>query len=206
MSEGMIGLLSLDEVRGAVGDLVLKLVGSEGPTYAAELKKFVLKQPCWPREARQPSGPLMEGSQCTTAWPAPGEVFELTMEKPFTGLAMVRDTGFSNLREWRFTGKEITKPVTKRFKLIEIGYQQNFESVKRELGKHGTIPEGQWRKAATQKFSGAPGRPVGVADSSWVGPVGGVNFPYVSGDDGDGHFYWTDDDFGGGWLWLVEVK
>lgn len=47
MSEGMIGLVPLDEIRGVAKDLFEKLTGREGPTFAAELKKFVLKEPCW---------------------------------------------------------------------------------------------------------------------------------------------------------------
>lgn len=172
-------------------------VKDEGGTFE-DLRRLKEK-----KVSRRLAAVLMEGRQ--VAWPRPGEVFELTIDTPFPGLDMVRDDGYGNWQEWRFTGSEITVPETKRFELVEIGYQPNFEAVKRELGKHGTIPQGQWRKALRQKFSLAHGRLVGVADSSWVSPGGGVGFPYVHGG-GFGYFDWAGRGFSDDWFWLVEVK
>lgn len=78
-------------------------------------------------------------------YPQDGEVFELSITEPFTGLQMITDEGFTGT--WRFTGQEIAEPQTRKFKLVSIGYQPSFEAVKEELARHGKIPQGQWRKA-----------------------------------------------------------
>ena len=137
------------------------------------------------------------------SYPKDGEVFSLTITKPFTGLEMVRDDGFKNWLEWRFAREEIVAPQTKRFMLVWIGYQPNFESVERELKKHGRIPQGQWRKAFKKAFPQTDGSWIGVADSAWVRPSGRVNFPCVS-DHGES-FCWTDSAFDTSWRWLVEA-
>lgn len=146
----------------------------------------------------------LEAQTFKPASPADHEIFSLTITKPFTGLEMVRDDGFKDWRLWKFTGKEIATPQTKRFKLVLIGEQPNFEAVVRELKKHGRIPQGQWRKAFKEAFPETDGSLIGVADSSWVSPSGGVHFPCVAGY-GNEYFGWTGRGFGDDWRWLVEV-
>jgi len=136
-------------------------------------------------------------------YPKDGEVFELSIKEPFTGLQMVKDDGFTG--NWQFTGQEIIEPQTKRFKLVSIGYQPNFEAVKTELAKHGKIPQGQWRKAFKKAYPKTDGSPIGVADASWVRSSGSVRFPYVY-SDGDEYFYWPGHVFNDDWRWLVEAK
>ena len=87
------------------------------------------------------------------------------------------------------------------FKFVEIGFQPSFEAVTTELVKRGKIPEGQWREAVKKNFH-ANGRPMGVPDASWSGPVDGWFFPCVGGSGKSG-FSWAGSSFGGGWLWLV---
>lgn len=137
-------------------------------------------------------------------YPADGEIFTLTINRPFTGLEMVRDDGFSNWQEWKFTGQEIAVAQTKRFKLVSIGEQMNWEAIILELVKHGKIPMGQWRKV----FKGAypePDKngPIGIADVSWINPRGSANFPYIN-TDGTERFELTSSIFYGYWRWLVE--
>ena len=139
-------------------------------------------------------------------YPALNEVFELAIIQPFTGLEMVRNDGYTNWQEWRFTGREIFVPQKKKFKLVTIGYQLNFDAVTKELAKHRAILQGQWRTAFKKAFPSPDGKgPIGIADASWVGPHGFVRFPCV---DSGGHpyFHWTAFDFDDGWRWLVEVK
>jgi len=149
---------------------------------------------------------LQDCAQLGIAYPALNEVFELAIIQPFTGLEMVRNDGYTNWQEWRFTGREIFVPQKKKFKLVTIGYQLNFDAVTKELAKHGAIPQGQWRTAFKKAFPSPDGKgPIGIADASWVGPHGFVRFPCV---DSGGHpyFHWTAFDFDDGWRWLVEVK
>ncbi len=151
------------------------------------------------------SNEATEQTELVPLYPADDEVFELSIE-PFTGLEMVRDDGFDNWHKWQFNGKEITERETKRFKLVPVGYQPNFDAVKEKLAKHGTIPQGQWRKAFKKAYPKPDGKgPVGVADASWVNPSGGVGFPCVRGG-GDEYFPWTGNGFLRSSAWLVEVK
>jgi len=137
-------------------------------------------------------------------YPKNNEIFTLTIAEPFTGLEMVRNDGFHSWEEWKFTREEIITPVTKRFKLVSIGYQPNFEAVQQELTNYGKIPQGQWRKAFKKAYPKAHGTWIGVADSSLVDPYGFVSFPCVS-DGGDKNFDWADRSFNDDWQWLVEV-
>ncbi len=140
------------------------------------------------------------------AYPATGKVFELTLNgsDPATHpIEMVRRDGYDNPEKWRFTGKQLDRIKTRSFKLVEIGYQPNFDAACKALKSHGTIPSGQWREAFKARDQKPDGKgPIGVADPSWVSPDGTVNFPCVYGD-GESIFHWTDDDFSDRWRWLV---
>lgn len=148
---------------------------------------------------------LQSCGQFEASYPALSEVFELTIDQPFTGLGMVREDGFTNWQEWRFTGREIV-PQTKRFKLVVVGYQPNFEALTKELTKHGVIPQGQWRKSFKKAFPRPDVKgPIGVADDSWVYPDGNYYFPCVS-RGGLPHFHCAGNAFNARWRWLVECK
>lgn len=139
-------------------------------------------------------------------YPSTDEPFPLTIATPFTGIDMVRLDGFSDWKKWKFSGKEIILPQTNQFKLVQIGYQPNWEAVKAALAHHGIIPQGQWRRAFKEAYPHHDGKgPIGVADASWVSPHGPVRFPSVY-SDGATDFYWTAYDFRVSWRWLVAVQ
>ena len=186
----MLGKLLLSEVRGPRDELEKRLAGADGPIWLKALKKFLRREEVWPR------------------WPAVGEVFKLTLDgnaPENQPLAMLKSDGYDSPERWKHSGKKVGGIETKLFKLVSVGYQPNFESVLRELRKHGRIPGGQWREALKRKFLLPPGRFVGVADSSWVSPHGDAHFPCVRADGSSG-FIWVIDDFDASWLWLIEVK
>jgi hypothetical protein len=138
-------------------------------------------------------------------YPANGVEFELTINEPFTSLDMVRRFGYESAG-WNFSGAEITKPVTKRFKLVPIGAQSNFKAVEMENAKLGIIPDGQWLDAFKKAFSQPDGNgPIGVAKASWVIPRRDACFPYVY-TDGGLSFDWTGHGFSAFSRWLVEVQ
>ncbi len=139
-------------------------------------------------------------------YPVDDEVFTLTIEKPFTGLEMVRDYGFIEWQRWKFFGQEITEPQTKSFKLVSIGRCIDFDMVKRKLTEHGAIPQGQWCRALASAYPKAVRNgPIGVADASWGEPSPADHFPFIL-DDGDESFDHVVDMFDGAWRWLVEAR
>lgn len=140
-------------------------------------------------------------------WPKPGEVFQLTINGDASEcdpIQMVCSDGYNESETWKHNGFKVEGQQTRRFKLVEVGYQPTFDAVQAELKKHGKIPRGQWREALKKNFPDAPGRPVGISDASWVLPCGDPNFPFVNGDGGS-NFDWAGGDFSEAWLWLVEV-
>ncbi len=198
MSEGKIGLLLLGEVCGVVGDLLVKLVGREGPVFAGELKKFVLKQPCWAddKSAVVQSVPI----------PEIGVEFDLSLE-PTTGLEMVRLAN-RNPDIWRFLGQEVTEPRTGRFKLVRLEGCCGLSSVKRKINEGGgVVPMGQWCRALLAEFGGIDRKgPICVADDSWVEPRGLGAFPYISEKSEKGLDFSLADDLHPSLLrWLVRV-
>jgi hypothetical protein len=139
-------------------------------------------------------------------YPADNEVFTLTIAKPFTGMDMVRDSGYKMWHEWKFVGEEITAPRTGRFKLVTIGRCIDFSMVKSKLLEHGAVPQGQWRRALAAAYPGAVSHgPIGVADASWIEPSPTDQFPFIL-DEGEESFDHVEDMFDGTWRWLVEVK
>lgn len=142
-------------------------------------------------------------------YPPVGEVFELTLDGDDPAndpIEMVRQDGHGESQKWEFRGRRVVGVQIRHFKLVQIGYQPNFEAVLRELGMHGTIPEGQWREAFKVNYETDGKGPVGIADSFWVDPDGDANFPYVS-TVGRSLFYWTARAFDDVcWRWLVAVS
>lgn len=215
MSEGMIGLVPLDELRGVAGDLFGKLVGSKGPVFADELKKFVLKQPCWlPTETSdQPlkSVPSAPTPPVLLPMPADGVVFEMTLDgndpanDPLQG--MVAGHGFSG--KWKHKGPKVNGKQTGTFVWVTVGYQPNLKAVRtaclvKTKDKGGKIPEGQWREEVMRHYQNN-GVPRGIADPSWQSPDGDVFFPCVV-EDGNPDFGWAGRVRLEDWLWLVKVS
>jgi len=143
-----------------------------------------------------------------TMYPELNEVFEMTLDggaPENQPMAMVKGD-YGSSEGWKHKGSVVEGVLTKRFKLVQIGYCPNWQTVLDKLKKHGEIPKGQWREAFKRQFPTVDGKgPIGFADASWVGPHGYARFPYV-GSDGSSHFYWTDDDFIEYWRWLAPSR
>lgn len=136
-------------------------------------------------------------------YPANGE-FNLSIPEPFTGLEMVSKNGFTG--SWRFIGQEITAPQAKRFKLVTIGRQPNFEAVKTKLAEHGAIPQGQWCRALKRVYPKHCGEQIGVADASWLDPDNDTHFPFIDSDGVECFGRASPNSFfSANWWWLVEV-
>jgi len=145
-----------------------------------------------------------------TTYPAIGEIFELTLDAddPLADpIWMVRKDGdiYEDAERWSFTGTRLVGIHTRRFKLVDIGYQLSFDAVRSALEEYGRIPEGQWRHAFEVRYRKAHGGLVGFADSSWVDSESATRFPYFFGI-GNTRFNWTLRDFHDRWLWVVEVS
>ena len=142
-------------------------------------------------------------------YPTVGEVFELTLngnDPTIDPVEMVRRDGYNDPERWRFTGARIAGEQARRFKLVEIGYQPNFDAVCSALKQHGEIPGGQWREVFKAAFGKPDGKgPIGFADPSWGDPHGSVGFPCVYAG-GASVFRWADHDFHDDWRWLVGVS
>ena len=141
-------------------------------------------------------------------YPPIGEVFELTLDgcDPSSDpIEMVRGDGYNEPERWEFKGERVIDLETRRFKLVEIGYQPNFNAVREAFREHGTIPGGQWREAFKANFEPDSKGPIGIADASWLNPLGSASFPYVDAN-GSSYFLWADSSFRVGWRWLVEVS
>ncbi|MDP2587789.1 MAG: hypothetical protein Q8P33_03380 [bacterium] len=143
-------------------------------------------------------------AQPKAVYPSIGEVFELTLE-PVKALEMVKSDGY-NPEGWQFRGKEITKPETRKFKLVQVGYCDSFEQLQKKLKKHGKSPQGQWREAYKKAFPEPDGQgPVGFADPSWLSPDRRARFPFVR-TGGASVFFCADYGFHEYWRWVVEVE
>lgn len=139
-------------------------------------------------------------------YPKKGQEFELTLDGDAQPpLDMVRDYGYSQPEKWEHTGTAVTGIHTRRFKLVSVGYCRNLKAVRRKLEEHGEIPEGQWLEAFKEAFPESDGKgPVGVADPSWVNPLGFVRFPCVRSFGFSG-FPWAGRGFHGRWRWLLAL-
>jgi hypothetical protein len=129
----------------------------------------IAARPPKPEEEVAPSQPA------TRAYPAIGEVFELTLDggapenQPFQ---IVKDCGYTGT--WRHNGRTVKGKQTRRFKLAQAGYQPNLDGVKSALPASGSV-EGQWIKAFKVAYPQPDGNgPIGVADASWIRPLDGA--------------------------------
>lgn len=141
--------------------------------------------------------------------PDVGEVFELTLNGDSTDpIGMLKSDGI-NPKGWKHDGPKVTGPQTRRFKLVQVGYQKNLDAVREALASHGNIPEGQWREAFKAVYPTPDGKgPIGIADPSWVDQDGRRFFPYV-GVDGEcwrSNFGWAVSGRDGYWRWLVACE
>ncbi|MEK7606221.1 MAG: hypothetical protein AAB458_01310 [Patescibacteria group bacterium] len=155
-------------------------------------------------------------------FPQIGEVFELTSNSELSGIWMIRHLEKPHdPSKWRFTGTNIPEGMTKRFKLVEFGYQPSFAAVVKMYTKHGKIPEGVWMQSFYEIFNkgdyylGYLRGNIGVPDASWeraesvhymIGVIRGeVCFPAI-GQFGHWMFCSVDRHFLGDWCWLVEAE
>lgn len=143
-----------------------------------------------------------------TIVPADGEEFELRLRFPVDPLEMVSIDGYSPTQDWEFTGQQIVVPQTRRFKLVRVGYYEDFDEVLGKLAQYGDAPEGQWREAFRRVYPRNDGNgPIGFPDSSWVRPGGDATFPVLIGDGErwSSYFYWGVLNRTQHWRWLVAV-
>lgn len=141
-------------------------------------------------------------------YPADNEIFELTLDGDAVEndpIEMVRRDGHREPKKWKHIGRRVTGTETRRFKLVWVGYCQNFTELKRKLTTHGRIPEGQWREALRAAYALKGTYLVGMADASWMNSAGDARFPCVL-MDGYSTFYRIVYDFSVDWHWLVEIK
>lgn len=142
--------------------------------------------------------------------PADGVEFELTLE-PTDALAMVKADGYDP-KGWQYKGPKVTKPDTKRVKLIRVGYVRNLAEVQAKAREQGCeLVIGQWREAFKKRFPTNDGKgPIGFGgkESSWVDPCGDAYFPVlcVHGVGWRSDFGWSDDVRDGHWRWLAASK
>lgn len=143
-------------------------------------------------------------------YPAPKEVFELTVRTPLSARDMLDGSRFKiPLERLLFKGEvEILPPQTRRFKLVPLGFQRRFSTIRQHSAGYGRIPEVQWLRALTDKFpfSRSMGR-IGIARLAWGAPGFTDLFPCIS-DQGVEDFDEASDchccTFDPSWLWLVE--
>ena len=140
--------------------------------------------------------------------PADGVEFELTLTTAPDPIGMVRGDGYSNAADWKYNGKGIVVPVTRRFELVRTGYQPNLARVRQKLGEDNVL-EGQWREAFRQVYRRPDGKgPIGFPDPAWERPDGGASFPVLReyGEAWDSDFHWAGRDHDGFWRWLRACK
>lgn len=141
--------------------------------------------------------------------PKVGEVFELTLNgddpdnQPSAMVAACQE----DPSVWTHKGPTVTRTVTKRFKLVKVGSCNTFKELKERLQAHGTIPESQWLKVFTTRFTRHDHDDgVAVADDSFVlSPGGGRSFFYI-GDEGFPVLTPRGGPMSGMWRWLVQVS
>lgn len=120
-------------------------------------------------------------------------------------LTLIKDHVKNFSEYWKYNGKigeEI--PETLTVKLVQIGSCSDLNEARQRLGK--LIPSGLFLWPFKAKYPEPDGNgPVGIADASWVHPLGHAGFPYVS-TYGDMNFLWTVRDLHERWRWLVLVN
>jgi hypothetical protein len=145
-------------------------------------------------------------AQTRSAFPQVGQVFELVAQQEITALSLVADFGYNPEGWGRSSAATVAAGTTKRFKLVAVGYQDNLAAVAKACTKPGQkVPEGAWMQVFDDTFGSNGRNPIGVADPSWVDPLGYAFFPMVDGD-GYRYFIWAGNFRYDSWLWLVEVS
>lgn len=142
----------------------------------------------------------------TKKYPKVGQVFELTLSP-----GNLTKKSESPIRtKWKYIGQKITKPQTRKFKLVQIDRCANWQELTEKLQAQGNIPEGQWLEVFLNKFGINHNHDknegsIGVADASWIDSCGASRFPLVDSDGNQFFGYTTGHQFGSLFRWLVEV-
>jgi hypothetical protein len=201
-SEGRVLEFALTVARNAPRDLSSEIMDAwdkKGDIMNLRLREALASGP--PAEEAATQHPVIP------TMPADGEIFELKLDGDAPEnqpMEMVRDFGYDP-RGWRHTGKKVAGKQIRLFKRVGAGYCRDLDKVQEKLASHGEIPEGQWIMAFKKAYLQSDGKSTGIADPSWVGPVGFANFPYVA-SDGVSRFGWAVGDRGDRWRWLVACK
>src|SRR3989338_4081249 len=214
-SEGRVLEFALTVARNAPRDLPVEIMDiwdNQGEQMKQRLREAlvsgpVIKEPTAVSQSVETS-PVPVTIPVAPGFPAIVEEFELPLDGDDPAndpMEMVRRDGYGSPEKWKHKGERISGKQTGRFKLVGVGYCRNLDEVRQKLAVHDEIPGGQWREAYKAKFRGDCGRPVGVADPSWVPPVGHADFPCVGGR-GRSFFGWPGHGFHDDWLWLVACK
>lgn len=113
-------------------------------------------------------------------FPVVGEVFSLTLGEVPDPMQMIKDFGYIYKPEmWRYLGRGVAEPHTRKFKLVDIGECANWKEVLERLTHHGKNPEGQWIEAFKAEYPNPGGKFfVMIADDSWTAD-GEQKFPYI---------------------------
>mgnify|MGYP001571539363 CR=1 FL=1 len=204
MSEGMLGLLPLRDVRGPVDDLYDKLASAEGPKWLEGLNAFLRTSPAKPST-----------SAFLVLLPMPADFVPFTMKingadpanHPLEGMVKGRDfTG-----DWKYFGKPVEGEQEAEFIWATCGYEENLKAkikaCTKEAKKRGfeAVPaEGQWHEEVIRRYQNN-GVPRGVPDPSWEDPFGGVYFPCMH-EGGDVNFDWAVNDLSEDWRLLFRVS
>jgi hypothetical protein len=172
------------------------------------VSKPVFLKLCATKKGRQHITEEVQSMSDRMPLPRVGEVFQLILNPAIAPLDMIRhDAG--NLDEWKFKGRAVTEPQTRRFKLVRVGYSPNLDHVRRHLTMPGQRPaNGQWREAFSLAFPTVDGDgPIGFPDASWVHPCGKAAFLLLGGSSGawSSGSLWADVDLYADWRWMVEV-
>lgn len=142
--------------------------------------------------------------------PADGVEFELTLE-PTDAMDMVRSDGYDP-KGWQYTGPKVTKPETRRVKLLRLGYVRNLAEAQAKAAEQGCeLVIGQWREVFKKRFPTNDGNgPIGFggSESQWVRPDGHARFPVLHGLGVGWHsrFRWSGPDHDERWRWLATSK
>src|SRR6056297_54745 len=143
------------------------------------------------------------------------EIFELTLYPEMNKHSEILCGKYKAHRvhtAWKGQTVECVTGVHK-FKLVSIARQKDFDSVQKELEKHGRIPCVQWIEAFKSRFPISDGLGwVIVADPAFYTEVWsghGTSYLFLSGYKGkqwDGHFEWCKTKNREDWRWLVMVE
>lgn len=156
--------------------------------------------------------------QTRPAFPAIGEIFELTTRVELSGPGLISYLNYNRLElerfgysstKYRFTGNNVPANTTRKFKLIVAGEQNNLYDVVRVCkARGGRFVEGMWVTIFDEIFYHNWVNCVGVPDASWMGPndLEGpgdyAHFPVVT-QHGERMLRPANERRSDIWLWLV---